>query len=211
MKFQNTVSEAICLANDMAKKKKGSLFIISKRDISKHYDLLYPELFEGKTIKINDFSFKPVLLKLADLDGAIIADDSGNIKGYGAKIKRTKHVLLGHGTRHAAGLSASTIPDTMAVLSSEEDGMVRIFKNGKLAAELNPETGQNKNLVDKMSEAFSKSDVQVATSSGVASLLLGLNPLMAGAVFTGSYIITKYGLASIKDFVKTGKIIISKK
>jgi hypothetical protein len=98
----------------------------------------------------------------------------------------------------------------VSILSSEEDGQIRIFKEGKLAAEINPETGQDRKFVDKIADLFSKTDIQVATSSGVASLLIGLNPLMAGAIFTGSWIITKFGFASLKEFRKSGKIIIQK-
>jgi hypothetical protein len=32
---------------------------------------------------------------------------------------------------------------------------------------------------------------------------------MAGAIFTGSWIITRYGLVSMKDFLHTGKLIIN--
>jgi hypothetical protein len=62
--------------------------------------------------------------------------------------------------------------------------------------------------MEKVGELISKPDLQVATAGGVSSLLLGLNPLLAGAIFTGSFIITKYGIASIKEFVHTGKIIV---
>jgi len=202
-----TIAEVMQLATEMAKEKKGSLFVITKVDISKHYELLYPELFKGKKVNIFEPSTKVLLLKMSDLDGGIVIKDNGDVEAYGAKIKMTK-VLFGHGTRHSAAKGISKINGVMSILSSEEDGMIRIFRDGELAAEINPETGKDQRFIEKLAELFSKTDIQVATSGGVASLLLGLHPLMAGAIFTGSWIITKYGFASIKDFVKTGKIVI---
>ena len=117
-------------------------------------------------------------------------------------------MFLGHGTRHSAALGISKLDDVMAILSSEEDGNVRVFKNGLLNAEINPVTGKNKKFFEKLADMFTKPEIQVATSGGVASLLIGINPLFAGVIFTGSWIVTKYGLASVKDFLSTGKIII---
>ncbi|HHD63195.1 MAG TPA: hypothetical protein ENK96_02265, partial [Desulfobulbaceae bacterium] len=71
------------------------------------------------------------------------------------------------------------------------------WTEGKLIAEINPKTGENQKLLDRLSDILTQPDIQIATSGGVASLLLGLNPLFAGAIFTGSWIVTKYGLASI--------------
>ncbi len=206
---KKVIAEIMTMATDMAKEKKGSLFIITKEDISKYYENLYPELFKGKNVSVFDSSAKVLLLNLSDLDGGIIVNDKGIVEAYGVKIKKTK-VLAGHGTRHSAAKGISELKDVVSILSSEEDGQIRIFKEGKLAAEINPETGQDRKFVDKIADLFSKTDIQVATSSGVASLLIGLNPLMAGAIFTGSWIITKFGFASLKEFRKSGKIIIQK-
>lgn len=204
---KNVLSDVIVLASELASKKKGSLFIISGNFTKRHYDNLYPELFKGKNVKIFHDETKILLKNLCELDGGILINTKGVVQAYGVKVKKTK-ILRGHGTRHSAARGASLVKNTMVVLSSEEDGMLRIFKGGEILAEIDPETGKNKNLLQRVSETFSKPDIQVATSGGVASLLLGLNPLMAGAIFTGSWIITKYGLASVKDFSKTGKIII---
>ncbi len=206
---KNTISKVMILVNEMAKNKKGSFFVITKDDISKRYDLLYPDLFKDKNFNVKDKETQTLLLYLSEMDGAIIIKDDGKVLAYGAKIKKTK-ILFGHGTRHSAARGISQEKDVMAIISSEEDGQIRIFQKGNLVAEINPETGKNKMFFEKIGELFSKPDIQVATSSGVASLLLGFNPLLAGVFFTGSFIITKYGIASIKEFVKTGKIIVKK-
>ena len=206
---KETIKIVLGLANKLALERKGSLFIITDYDISKEYDLLYPDLFSGKNINIKDKGAQIVLEKLADLDGAFIISYTGKIIAYGAKIKKTK-VFFGHGTRHSAALGISQKKGILAILSSEEDGIVRSFKEGRLIAEINPKTGENKRLLTRLAALFSKAEIQVATSGGVASLLMGLNPLLAGAIFTGSWIITKYGLASVNDFINTGKIIVKK-
>lgn len=204
---KNVLSDVIVMASEMANQKKGSLFIVSDNFTKRHYDLLYPELFKGKKVKIFKDETKILVKSLCDLDGGILIDLKGTVQAYGVKVKKTK-ILRGHGTRHSAARGASMTKNTMVILSSEEDGLLRIFKAGELLAEINPDTGKNRNFFQKVSETFSKPDIQVATSGGFASLLLGLNPLMAGAIFTGSWIITKYGLASVRDFSKTGKIVI---
>jgi len=206
---KKTISEVMFLVEEMAKKKKGSFFIVTKNDISSKYELLYPDLFKDKKMSIFDKSMTPVILALAETDGAIVFDDDGKVVAYGVKIRKTK-VLFGHGTRHSAARGISQNKDVISIISSEEDGQIRIFKHGELAAEINPETGKDKKVMEKIGELVSKPDLQVATAGGVSSLLLGLNPLLAGAIFTGSFIITKYGIASLKDFVHTGRIVVRK-
>lgn len=206
---KQTIEAVLSLVNKYASEKKGSLFIITKNNISKNYEQLYPDLFSGKDICIKDKETQIVVDVLADLDGAFVISETGRIITYGAKIKLTK-VFLGHGTRHSAALGITKQKDVMSILSSEEDGMVRIFKHERIYAEINPKTGENKKFIEKLANLFSKAEIQVATSGGVASLLMGLNPLLAGAVFTGSWIITKYGLASMKEFTSTGKLIVKK-
>ena len=207
MEKKETIELVLSLANKFALEKKGSLFVLSDNNISKNYELLYPDLFSGRNLNIRNNAVRLIMEKLADLDGAFILNYKGEILAYGAKIKKTK-VFLGHGTRHSAALGVSKLEDVMAILSSEEDGNVRIFKNGLLNAEINPITGKNKKFYEKLADLFTKPEIQVATSGGVASLLIGINPLFAGAIFTGSWIVTKYGLASVKDFLNTGKIIV---
>jgi len=209
LKKKDTIEYVLSLANKYALEKKGSLFIITKKNISRYYEQLYPDLFSDKNISIKDKETQIVIDVLANLDGAFIIDETGRVVTYGAKIKKTK-VFLGHGTRHSAALGITSVNDVMSILSSEEDGMVRIFKNSRIVAELNPKTGEDRKFVEKLANLFSKAEIQVATSGGVASLLMGLNPLLAGAIFTGSWIITKYGLASIKEFTHTGKIVVKK-
>jgi hypothetical protein len=210
MNKKQTIAQAMELTTEMAKGKKGSFLVLTKDDISSKYEMLYPDLFKGKNINLKDKETKTLIMNLLLMDGAVVMDYTGKILTYGAKIKKTR-LVLGHGTRHSAARGISEIKDVLAIISSEEDGRIRVFKEGKLIGEINPETGKNKQFFEKLGELFSKPDIQVATAGGVASLLLKLNPIMAGAIFTGSWIITRYGLVSMKDFLQTGKLIITDK
>jgi len=206
---KKTISLVTVLVNEMANQKKGSFFIIAKQNISSKYERLYPDLFSHKKINIKDKETQTLLIALAELDGAIVVDDDGYVIDYGVKIKKTK-ILLGHGTRHSAARGISQEKGVLPIISSEEDGRVRIFKEGEMVAEINPRTGKDKLFFEKIGELFSRPDLQVATAGGVASLLLRVNPFMAGAIFTGSWIITKYGLISMKEFLATGKLVVKK-
>lgn len=208
MNKKDTIAQVMQLTTEMAKDRKGSFVVLTKKDISSKYEMLYPDLFKGKNINLKDKETKTLIMNLLLMDGAVVMDYSGKIITYGAKIKKTK-IFLGHGTRHSAARGISEIKDVLAIISSEEDGRIRVFKQGKLIGEINPETGKNRKFFEKLGELFSKPDIQVATAGGVASLLLNLNPIMAGAIFTGSWIITRYGLVSMKDFLHTGKLIIN--
>ncbi|MDD3245157.1 MAG: DNA integrity scanning protein DisA nucleotide-binding domain protein [Candidatus ainarchaeum sp.] len=210
MNKKETIAQVMELTTEMAKGRKGSFVILTKNNISSKYEMLYPDLFKGKNINLKDKETKTLIMNLLLMDGAVVMDYSGKIITYGAKIKKTR-IVLGHGTRHSAARGISENKDVLAIISSEEDGRIRVFKEGKLVGEINPETGKNKQFFEKLGELFSKPDIQVATAGGVASLLLKLNPIMAGAVFTGSWIITRYGLVSMKDFLHTGKLIITDK
>jgi len=208
MNKKDTIAQVMQLTTEMAKDRKGSFVVLTKNDISSKYEMLYPDLFKGKNINLKEKETKTLIMNLLLMDGAVVMDYSGKIITYGAKIKKTK-IFLGHGTRHSAARGISEIKDVLAIISSEEDGRIRVFKQGKLIGEINPETGKNRKFFEKLGELFSKPDIQVATAGGVASLLLNLNPIMAGAIFTGSWIITRYGLVSMKDFLHTGKLIIN--
>jgi len=208
MNKKDTIAQVMQLTTEMAKDRKGSFVVLTKEDISSKYEMLYPDLFKGKNINLKEKETKTLIMNLLLMDGAVVMDYSGKIITYGAKIKKTK-IFLGHGTRHSAARGISEIKDVLAIISSEEDGRIRVFKQGKLIGEINPETGKNRKFFEKLGELFSKPDIQVATAGGVASLLLNLNPIMAGAIFTGSWIITRYGLVSMKDFLHTGKLIIN--
>ena len=205
-KFKEITKILLDIAVDFGKKGKGSFFVITNSDISKHYCNLYPDLFGDKDISIRDKETLPLIKKLAELDGAIIVNKDGKIITYGAEIL-VAVLLKGHGTRHNAAFGISKFPDTTVITSSEEDGCVRIFKEGIPLVEINPHTKVSPKLSEKIASFLSSESIPLLSSGGIASIALGINPLMAVIVFAGSYVITKKGIVSINRFLRSGKFL----
>lgn len=131
--FEDLGNRVIDVAIKVAKMGEGALFVVGNNS---RYDLHFPNFFDQSSISIFDEGIDKVLVKLATIDGAIIIDENGVIKAYGARILNTD-TLRGFGTRHAAARGASLASD-MAILVSEEDNLVRVFREGSIGMELKP-------------------------------------------------------------------------
>jgi len=202
---QDVVKIIIDLTLQFGQEKKGSFFIITSRNLKPYYRWLYTNILEETKVNIKNKRTLPLIQKLAELDGAVIIDDKGYLVAYGAEIKVTKP-FRGHGTRHSAALGISTIPGTLAIVSSEEDGAVRIFRNGILLVEINPYTKTPPTLSEKIAKMVTSSSIPLIGGGSIAALALGVNPLLAAFIFTGSYIITRSGTQSLAEFLKSGKL-----
>ncbi len=207
---KNIVKLVIDLAMEFGQNKKGSFFIITNRNLKPYYSWLYTDILEKTKVKINNQRILPVIRKLAELDGAIIIDEDGYLIAYGAQIKKTKH-YKGHGTRHSAALGISEVPGTLSIISSEEDGAVRIMKNGKTLIEINPFTKTPPTLSEKIAELLTSPSLPLIGGGSIGALALGLNPFVAAIVFTGSYIMTKSGAKSLGEFLKRGPTVLKEK
>ena len=189
------------MSMEFGREKKGSMFVVTQSDIKKYYKLLYPDLFTGRNINIHDKSAEIVVKTLADLDGATILDEEGNILAYGAQITKTSP-YKGHGTRHSAALGISGIQGTISIVSSEEDGCVRIFRNGITLVEINPFTKTPPTLSERIADLITSTHIPLLGGGSLASVALGVNPFVAAIVFTGSYIATRRGVLSLGDFLR---------
>ncbi|MEM1535704.1 MAG: diadenylate cyclase [Candidatus Pacearchaeota archaeon] len=118
------------IALELAREGKGALFVISDK-------VEYKNLFKQKIKPFSVFSkgAQKILKHLAELDGAVIINSKGIVKDYGAMIKAEK-TFKGFGTRHSAAFSASK--KGIAILCSEEEKKVKIFKDGKYIMQLDP-------------------------------------------------------------------------
>lgn len=206
---KDVVKRIIDLAMEFGQEKKGSFFIVTSRNVRPYYRWLYTDILKDTWVNIKNKRTLPLVRKLAELDGAVIIDDEGRLVAYGAEIKITK-TFKGHGTRHSAALGISTIPGTLAIISSEEDGAVRIFRNGMNFVEINPYTKTPPTLSERIADIVTSSSIPVIGGGGLAALALGVNPLLAVIVFTGSYIVTKSGVQSLGDFLRFGKLRIGR-
>jgi hypothetical protein len=175
------------LAREIAKQKKGSMFVIAEESkIKKYYELLYSKLIEG--YYINESGINKVIEKLATLDGAVIITPKGKLVAYGAKLKKSK-TIHGFGTRHAtaAGITA-TIKDSTAIIVSEESNLIRVFKNGMLKLEMDCQK-RSRSMDDKIISFLSEGDNALLAAAGASAAILGsaalLNPVVAPVIIVG--------------------------
>lgn len=98
--------------------------------IAYEYPLPFKEyiLEQYKNININDISLN-ILMSFATIDGAVIIDNEGFLKGFGVIISKglSKSNYSGVGARTTAAKIAS---DYGIAIKISEDGPISIFKNG---------------------------------------------------------------------------------
>lgn len=156
------------IAKDIARSKDGALFVIgSRHKLKRKYELMFPQLV--RNYQLNEPGIEKVLIKLATLDGAVVVSDSGEILAYGAKLKKSKP-LKGFGTKHAAASGTTHhVPESIAILVSEESNWVKILKAGEIILEMNsdeyPKALDQKVLsflIDKDTSLLTDSNISVA-------------------------------------------------
>lgn len=203
--------ETIKILTDIALKfgeeRKGCFFVVTNRNIARYCKPIYPNLFAGHAMWIKDKGTQAVVQKLAELDGAVIVRANGKVLANGVEIRKTRR-LPGHGMRHAAALGIASIPKVISIITSEEDCCVRVFRDGRTFIEINPLTKAPPTLAERIAELVTSPHISIIGGGGLASLLLGVNPLVAAIVFAGSYIATKAGIVSLADFIRSGKLKI---
>lgn len=111
----------------IAKRGEGALFVVGEVPHSNLVDQNVPPFLITKNPKL--------LESLALMDGAVIIDKNGVMQSYGAMIK-TKTTFKNFGTRHSAGLTASSYKGNLVVLVSEEDKKIRILRNEKMIMQI---------------------------------------------------------------------------
>jgi len=172
----------IKIALEIAKKGEGALFVLGD-------DVKYEKLLEQqfKPFSVLGRGAEKVLKGIAVIDGAVIIDKEGYVQSYGAMIKKTR-AFLGYGTRHSAGLTASKANNT-AVLCSEEEKKVKIFKNGKYLMQLDAlEKGIEKDT-KQIANALESLGAGFLGAVGVTTLAptLGIYLIPGVIIFGGSY------------------------
>ena len=137
----------------IAKRREGALFVVG--------DVKHTPLVEQSVHPFNVLNNPKLLESLALMDGAVILDENGKMISYGALILGRKKVFKNFGTRHSAALSSSK-NENLAVLVSEEDRKLRIFRNGKMIMQIDPSA---KDIEKSVSEA-----INVLESVGAGTL-----------------------------------------
>jgi DNA integrity scanning protein DisA with diadenylate cyclase activity len=174
---------------EIAKKGEGALFIISDK-------CKYKKLLKQKIDKFSIFEkgAQKLLLSIAMIDGAVVVNHEGIVVQYGAKLE-SKGVFKGYGTRHSAAYSTSKTKDTIAILVSQEEKKIKIFKEGKLIVQIDALQKNVEKQVSKANELLESVGVGTLSAIGVSALAptLGI-AIVPGIILFGApyYLIKKY-------------------
>ena len=175
----------------VARRNEGALFVVGNVDYKNLVDQSVPPFLVMENPKL--------LESLAMMDGAVIINPDGFMKAYGVMI-RSKRTFKNFGTRHSAALEASK-GYNLAVLVSEEDKKVRIFKGGKMIMQID---ALQKNVEESISGAVNMLETVGAGTIGAigTSFLvpsLGISLLPGILVFGSAYYLTKFLVNGFSD------------
>lgn len=174
---------------EIAKKGEGALFIVSDK-------CKYTKLLDQKIEKFSIFEkgARKLLLSIAMIDGAVVINTKGIVVQYGAKIV-SKSTFRGYGTRHSAAYSASKTEDTIAILVSQEEKKVKIFKNGKVIVQIDALQKDVEKHIVKANSLLESIGVGTLSTIGVSALAptLGI-AIVPGIILFGApyYLLKKY-------------------
>jgi hypothetical protein len=125
-------------------KSIGTAFVIgdSKAVLRRSYQLMINP-FKGYSVNITDRKQWGMIKKYATFDGAFIVGDDGLIVAVERYLNANVKVDIptGLGTRHLAVAAMTAATKASGVTVSGEDGVVRIFRSGKLVAKIEPHSG----------------------------------------------------------------------
>lgn len=170
---EKTVEEnIISVGLRIAKRNEGALFVIGKTKYKPLIKQTVPKFEAAKNPKL--------LESLALIDGAVILNKKGIVTAYGVMIKSTS-AYKNYGTRHSAALSASKDEGNTAILVSEEDKKIRIFKKGKMIMQIDP---SQKNVEESVSPAVDMLESIGAGTIGTIGTTL-LAPTLGVALLPG--------------------------
>jgi DNA integrity scanning protein DisA with diadenylate cyclase activity len=139
----STVSLALELAScEVEGKPVGAAFMIGdwKRVLRYSHPLIPDPLSSYKAnIKRRD-SWEMIKKIAANFDGAFVIADDGVIKASCRRLDANRRVRIpeGLGTRHHAVAAMTAATSAKGITVSQEDRMIRIFKNGRIVAKINP-------------------------------------------------------------------------
>jgi DNA integrity scanning protein DisA with diadenylate cyclase activity len=182
-KLKTVEKKALEIAVSIARDKKGGLIAIGNLDDSS-YSTHFPNLFANKKHTIFEKGMLETLRHLGEIDGALIISKDGKIIAYGARLLPQK-TFPGKGTRHAAAFGISE--KATAILISEEENNIKIFKNGKLLMQINPHNKNIETNLSKIIDILNNPSISVIAGSLLAAPLLNVTVLPGVVVFTGSY------------------------
>ena len=184
-------------SKELAKKKTGALFVIAPKDGFKGiYEPMYPQVV--KSHKIFEKGAIELLLKLAELDGAFLVCDDGTLTAFGARIVKSR-ALPGYGTKHAAATGVTEhIKNSSAILVSEENQWIKIFKNGKIVLEMDS-SKTPPSVMHNVVTFLTDNDTALLATAGASAAIMGFIPVV---IVSGTYLAIKTASGIIKRSLK---------
>lgn len=185
------------IGKEIAKKKLGALFVIAQKENFRGiYEPLYPQVLSSH--KIFERGSKELILKLAELDGAFLISDDGTLVAFGARIFKSK-ALPGYGTKHAAATGITEhIKNSSAILISEENQWIKIFKNGKIVLEMDS-SKTPPSVMHKVVTFLTDNDTALLATAGASAAIMGLIPVV---IVSGTYLAIKTASGIIKKSLR---------
>ena len=181
------------ISKEIAKKKSGALFVISD---NKYFDDLYEPLYPQAIANTSIFQkgAKELIVKLAELDGAFLVNEEGVLHAFGARILKSK-ALPGYGTKHAAAVGVtSNIKPSVAILVSEENHWIKIFKDGKILVEMDSSKTPAP-IMNKVVSFVTDNDTALLATAGASAAIMGFIPVV---IVSGTYLAIKTASGIIK-------------
>ena len=178
-KIKKIEEKILGIALELAKKGEGALFVIGDK-------VKYDSLIKQKIQKFNIFDngAEKILRSIATIDGAIIVNKNGDVVGYGAMIKRARP-YVGYGTRHAAAVTASE-KGNIAIMSSEEERKVKIFRDGKFIMQMDALQKNIEKEIPKVASFLESIGAGLIGAIGVSALAPALGiALLPGVIIFG--------------------------
>jgi len=125
-------------------KPVGTAFVIgdSKAVLRISHQLMINP-FKSYLVNITDRKQWELIKKYATFDGAFVVGNDGRVITAERYLNASIKVEIPHGlgTRHLAVAAMTAATKSRGVTVSGEDGMVRIFRSGKLVAKVDPHSG----------------------------------------------------------------------
>ncbi len=125
-------------------RRVGALFVVgAAKQVLGHSEQMILNPFKGydeKHRNILDLAMTETVREYSSLDGAFIIRGNGVVETAGARLKvgLSEGLPSGLGARHAAAAGITANTKSIALTVSESDGVVRVWRTGKLVASFEP-------------------------------------------------------------------------
>jgi len=187
------------------KQNEGCLFVIeSEKTASKYYKDYNIDIYKKNNRRLSVFNDrdKQLIHELAGMDGAVIINAKGEMLHHGATLLNAEK-MIGFGKRHAFAMGTSKkVNGAICILTSEEDGHIRVFKNGFCIVDIDKDTRLNITARQKIAEILGAPITKTLIASGIATSILTLNPIPAILTISGSYAVVSEGFNKLKVLFK---------